>query len=144
MRRLAPVSGPLEGMTVISISGANFSTFLGAALHCVFAQSDSHRRAVPATVINNTEATCVVPPASSKNIVSVCLSKNAEGYPFVCGTTQEHIFRYYENANVTGVEPLFVPWRGATLVTVSGSNFRDDFDKLECLVCTLRVIQPSI
>ena len=105
---VSPVSGPLTGRTVMSITGTGFT---GAT-----AVTFGGTRATTFTVISNTSITATT-PSGSVGTVSVNVTTPD-------GTSANNSFyTYAPMPTVTGVSPASGPRDGGTSVTITGTGF---------------------
>ena len=82
-----PLDGPIEGGTLITITGQNFEFYLKGGLSCMWDSEET-----TATVHNNTQITCLTPRHNAGN-VSISISPTSSSSRYYLSATQ---FTYYE------------------------------------------------
>ena len=115
---LVPTSGPVEGGTRLTLTGAGLSGDF--SLVCRFGQGQ--RSQVPGTfegLSSHGRVYCSAPPAHAGYEVLVELSLDGGG-----SYVGKHFsFTYFHEVTVSAISPNSGPAAGATLVRVSGYNF---------------------
>lgn len=112
---VSPLVGPMEGGTLVRISGSGFDSN-GASLSCRLGPTVVSAAIVDADIA----ALCVAPPSMSQESVPVELSSN--GVDFVSGGW---VFRYAPATMATSAWPRSGPESGGTIVVVRGTGFID-------------------
>lgn len=104
LRAISPNAGPIEGGTVVTITGVNLT---GAT-----AVNFGPRLA---TIIADTanQLTVISPPGSGTVPVTVVTPG---------GTSNQELFQYVPPPTVTGIDPISGPTAGGTSVTISGTG----------------------
>ena len=108
---ISPAAGPLAGLAGVIITGTNFTgatsvTFGGTAATFV--------------VNNSTQITVTAPPKATAGTVEVIVTTPA-GSNTTTGTAND--FTYTTGPTVTSISPNTGPAAGATVVTITGTNF---------------------
>ena len=115
---LVPTSGPVEGGTRLTLTGAGLSG--GFSFVCRFGQGQ--RSQVPGTFEGSSShgrIYCIAPPAHAGYEVLVELSLDGGG----SYVGRNFSFTYFHEVVVSAISPDSGPAAGATLVRVSGYNF---------------------
>ena len=118
LQSLVPTSGPVEGGTRLTVTGAGLSG--GFDLVCRFGQGQ--RSQVPGTfegLSSHGRVYCSAPAAHAGYETLVQLSLDGGG----SYVGKQFKFTYFHEATVSAVSPNSGPAAGATLVRVSGYNF---------------------
>ncbi|GMH75268.1 hypothetical protein TL16_g06703 [Triparma laevis f. inornata] len=118
-----PMSGPVDGNSMVSVYGANFIDT--EDLSCRFGDE-----VVPATFVSASLLTCVSPPLPSTATTTTALlqiSTNGVDY----STTTSTPFTYSQPVSIDSISPLTGPETGSTRVTLTGANFNEN-DPLVC------------
>ena len=122
---VAPLAGPVEGGTRLSVLGAHFRE--AATLRCRFEASSS---TVVARYISADQLECATPVQSGVGIRAVEVSMNAQQYS-ASGVS----FTYVGAATVSSLWPERGASEGGTPVTVYGSNLASVDEALGYLQC---------
>lgn len=112
-----PDTGPVDGGTFVTITGANFTT--SADTYVAFGLYFS----MDVTVLSSTSLTCTTPSGSSGAVdVEVVNSNGSDILP--------NGFTYYDAPppEIYSVDPDSGPKSGGTLVTIAGANFTTSGD----------------
>jgi len=125
---LAPSMGPIEGGTVVHISGSGFSQG-DFGVWCKF-ESQSNYTLVAASYVSADEIECSAPSlfavaggqvgevATAPDIISVSVSLNAVDF-----TAQKLQFSYYSSVAIFSVSPSLGPDSGGSIVSIFGTSF---------------------
>jgi hypothetical protein len=106
---ISPTAGPLDGGTVVKITGTGFS---GAT-----AVNFGSNPATAFTVVSDTSITAVSPPVNSGAAANVTVTTPGG----TSTTTAADVFTY--GPTVSGLGPSAGPVAGGTLVTITGAGF---------------------
>ena len=111
---LQPHQGPKDGATVVRVAGENFVDY-GDATTCSFGT-----RSVPATVISPTEISCTSPASDVvQRAMPFSVSLNGQQQ------SKDRIdYWYYNNPQVTVVDPSIGPETGGNEIMLRGDNFK--------------------
>lgn len=125
---VAPLIGVSDGGTEITVRGTSFG-HMSEAL-CRFAEAS-----VPATVVNDYMILCTSPPISrnlggTSHVVDFALVVNEEDTRYSSVSIPN--FTYMAYPKVVTISPKTGPTAGGTLVNVTGDNFIDVGDGVEC------------
>jgi hypothetical protein len=107
---VSPVSGPLGGGNVVTITGTGFNH--GAAVRF------GTRNATNVTWVSSTQLTVTVPSATSSGAVDVRVT-NTDGK----NHTRTNAYTYVGQPTITSISPTSGTTAGGTQVTVTGTNF---------------------
>ena len=117
---LQPTSGPTQGGTVITLSGAHLEPHDGSTVPvCRFGFENLLQRGTYSGHAAHGLVECIAPAANVGYEVAVELSLDG-GATF---TAHGFRFQYYHEAQVYSVSPSSGPAAGGTNVTVTGYNF---------------------
>ena len=108
---LLPTSGPVNGSTVVTVTGTNFVS--SSQLYCSFVGVGRSL----ATWVSASTLRCLSP---ARTAGSVALEVSNNNQDFTSNAVQ---FMYQETAAVLGIVPAFGPVTGGTTVTVTGQSF---------------------
>jgi hypothetical protein len=111
---LVPSSGPVLGGNVVTVTGKHFKD--GQTKCRVVGTEESVGRCT-----SSTRVLCMMPKAEGAGVVTVEVSSN--GADFVQGSTD---YWYYVPMRITGIEPSEGLDGEGTIVTLTGSRFRDE------------------
>ena len=122
---ISPLSGPITGGTVISISGFDFGGAIWNMdnIKCSFGQT-----IVSAFWSTRHKVKCRAPPVTAPRSVSVEISTNV-GIDY---TNQRVQYFYEEIRHVSNVYPRVGPSTGNTLITITGGPFPNYTSTLFC------------
>ena len=123
---VAPLLGPVEGGTRLSLLGAHFRE--AATLRCRFEESSS---AVVARYVDSSQLECAAPAQSGGGSRLVEVSMNAQQFSSGGGAS----FTYVASATVSSVWPERGAAEGGTPVTVYGANLLAASEQLGYLHC---------
>ena len=123
---LAPLLGPVEGGTRLSVLGAHFRE--SATLRCRFEESSS---AVVARYVDASQLECATPAQSGAGSRLVEVSMNAQQF-----SSGDVAFTYVASAMVSSVWPERGAAEGGTPITVSGANLLAASEQLGYLHCS--------
>ena len=120
--KIDPMCGPESGYTQITIYGKNFANTGSDFVKCVWDQNIKTN----ATVISDTQIKCDSPSVldyegkNYKNIteydVEITLNNKDLNGP-------KHKFYYYKDTYIAGLDPIFGPKSGNTIVNITGQDF---------------------
>jgi len=111
-----PANGPMEGGTVVTITGSDFTTMEDTIV--TFGGVD----AANIVVVDSTTITCETPPVDEAGAVDIYVA-NALGYD-----TFGDGFTYDDPPTAEGILPAIGPITGGTAVTITGRDFTDSDD----------------
>ena len=121
---LSPLSGPITGGTVVSVSGLNFDgTWNMERVKCSFGGE-----VVSAFWSSRHKVKCRAPPVTAPRSISVEVSTNL-GIDF---TNQRAQYNYEEVRHVSDIQPRVGPSTGNTLITITGGPFPNYTSTLFC------------
>ena len=112
---IKPHHGPKDGETTVQIWGEGFIDFGDDNTRCSIGVKSS-----PATVINEHYATCKSPESDVVNR-PMPFSMSLNGQQF---SRDQMDFWYYNDPQVTFIEPDTGPEKGGNIVTLRGENFK--------------------
>jgi hypothetical protein len=110
---VTPLSGPAQGGTVLTLTGAEF-TAAGAGAQRVMVNGIL---ATDVVVASDTSLTCKTPAGPAGELVEVKLVNN-NGQAIYAGT-----YFYNPLPTVTSISPISGDWRGGTIAQVRGTGF---------------------
>jgi hypothetical protein len=122
--RVTPLSGPVEGGTVVLVDGSAFANASGALLLCRFGDATA-----PAVLVSSSRVRCVSPPAAAGQTGTVGVDVAVNGVDFTDAAVQ---FTYQGMPQLLSVRPERGQAQGGTRVTVTGTGFDDSLGKLSC------------
>jgi hypothetical protein len=115
---VAPLGGPTEGGTLVTLSGRGFADHGG--VYCRFGSSSAS--VVAATRLSDTRLKCLSPAVVTSGEVALALTLNSNLTAFIVSTTN---FSYFGSraVHVSLVTPAAGPRAGGSLLNISGSGF---------------------
>ncbi|HMO53650.1 MAG TPA: IPT/TIG domain-containing protein, partial [Tepidiformaceae bacterium] len=108
---ISPAAGPLTGLAGVVITGTNFT----GATSVTFGGTP----AIPFTVNSATQITATAPAHAAGTVEVVVTTPN--GSNVTTGTAND--FTYTSGPTITSISPNTGPAAGATVVTITGTNF---------------------
>ena len=121
----SPICGPERGFTQITIQGKNFADTGSDYMKCVF----DGRIFMNATRMSDSEIKCDSPSVlnyvgvNENNIRYYNIMISLNGYDSY-GPSQR--FNYYKETYISGIEPIYGPTTGGTIVKINGGDFAQD------------------
>jgi len=142
VRSITPSGGSSVGGTLVTVRGTGFLRGTWATVpECRFGEHGT----VPATIRNGEELTCASPTWATNGSSSFFLEVgiNGEAVAFTSGAAAS--FSYHTPSHLDGIHPLGGSQAGGTLLTITGTNFRelDHGHGLRCLFGEPREANPG-
>ncbi len=106
---ISPSAGPLDGGTLVTITGTGFTASAGVEFGTTMATN--------VTVVSNTTITASSPPGTGTLGVTVTTSSGTSAI------SPADVFTYVPAPTVDGLSPTKGPLGGGTLVTITGTGF---------------------
>ena len=118
-----PKIGPVQGGTVVTITGSNFEDT--GYVMCKFGDKYSKGK-----YISQNELKCISPPVEKPATVNLYVAIRPDEFSSGVNTK----YRYYDTPVIQYIEPMCGPERGYTQITVYGINFPVGYsDDVKCI-----------